>query len=486
MMLKVEHSPLLKAIFSYASEIPNKTSLIVGDKFVSYQMLAERIEGTVAYLQAKGLKNSDTLLLAAAKDVEFVYIYFAAHAIGVINVVVDPATKVDKLEYIISKVNPKYAFGLKPTQVGNLKNIAFNELKYDADVVDVPTMDSMDIADVMFTTGTTGNPKGVCLSHYNIASSANNINGFIKNTSKDIEVLGLPLSHSFGLGRVRCTLLKGATIVLLGSFANLKLFFEALEKFRATGFGMVPAVWQYIKTLSGTKIGEFANQIKYIEIGSAPMPIEDKLLLMKLFPNTRICMHYGLTEASRSFFMEFHDCKDNLNTIGMPASSEVGAKVLDDNGNELVDGKEGEICVKGNMVMSRYLLDEENKHAFWGDYFRTGDFGYKDNDGRYYLIGRKKELINIGGKKVSPVTIEDAIKTLGIDDCACIAMKDPKGILGEVVKVFIVKGKSELTFDDIKLKLVGLLEPYQIPVEYEWISSIPKTSSGKIQRQLLK
>ena len=338
----------------------------------------------------------------------------------------------------------------------------------------------------MFTTGTTGAPKGVCLSHANIAGSAENINAFIGNTSEEVEVLGLPLSHSFGLGRLRCTLLKGATMVLVGNFANLKVFFNALEQYHATGFGMVPAVWQYIRKFSGTRIGKFAPQIKYIEIGSAAMPLEDKQLLMDLFPNTRICMHYGLTEASRSFFMEFHANKDNLQTIGIPTSSMIEAKVFDECGHECGINEDGEICVKGNMVIHSYYLAEDNQNAFFGDYFRTGDWGHRDSNGLYYLVSRKKELINVGGKKISPALIEDAIIALGFDDCACISIPDPKGILGEVPKAFIQKGKSELTFEEIKSKLSETLEPYEVPVVYEWIDRIPRTSSGKIQRLLLK
>ena len=144
--------------------------------------------------------------------------------------------------------------------------------------------------------------------------------------------------------------------------------------------------------------------------------------------------------------MEFHQYKDNLDTIGMPTSEEVEAKIMNDNGTEMPTGQQGEICVRGNMVMSRYLLDKDNAAAFFGDYFRTGDFGFKNENGLYYMVGRKKELINIGGKKISPLTIEEAIKSLGVIDCAVVPVKDPKGILGEVPKAFIQKMGCQLSF----------------------------------------
>ena len=454
-MRDLSFSPLLTAIKNHSEKTPEKIALIEGDQQVTYSQLWQKIEQAADTLLQEGYVKGDRIILQASKELDFVYRYFGAHLSGVVAVVLDPASTMERIAYI-------------------------QEVIKDKGSIDSNT------ADVMFTTGTTGAPKGVCLSHANIAGSAENINAFIGNTSEEVEVLGLPLSHSFGLGRLRCTLLKGATMVLVGNFANLKVFFNALDQYHATGFGMVPAVWQYIRKFSGTRIGKFSSQIKYIEIGSAAMSVEDKELLMQLFPKTRICMHYGLTEASRSFFMEFHNCKNNLSTIGVPASSLVQAKIMDENGIECKTGEDGEVCVKGNMVMQSYYLPEDNENTFFGKYFRTGDWGHQDKYGFFYLTGRKKELINVGGKKISPVLIEDAILSLGIADCACVSIPDPNGILGEVPKAFLVHGKSDLSIEDIRSMLSSILEPYEVPASYEWIDSIPRTTSGKIQRLKLK
>jgi long-chain acyl-CoA synthetase len=348
-------------------------------------------------------------------------------------------------------------------------------------------VDSSSVADVMFTTGTTGAPKGVCLSHDNIAGSAANINGFIGTGSSDIEALGLPLSHSFGLGRLRCVFRAGATMILVGNFANLKAFFTVMENEHVTGFGMVPAVWQYIKRLSGRRIGKFADQLRYIEVGSAALPIEDKRLLMELFPTTRLCVHYGLTEASRALFTELHADADCLTTIGRPVSSWVEVCIMDEDGNPMPNGEDGELCVKGNMVTHSYFLQRDNQEAFFDDWFRTGDWGHRDSDGRFYLTGRKKELINVGGEKVSPATIEEAIRSLGVADCACVAIPDPNGILGEVPKAFLLNnGGKQPAIEDIKRQLALLLPAHEIPAEWEWIDQIPRSASGKIQRLKLK
>ena len=207
---------------------------------------------------------------------------------------------------------------------------------------------------------------------------------------------------------------------------------------------------------------------------------------MEIFPNSRLCMHYGLTEASRAMFTEFHANAGNLEAVGRPASSLVEASIRDDDGNPVANGVDGEICVRGNMVTRSYFKPQDNAGSFYGDWFRTGDWGHRDDEGNFYLTGRKKELINVGGEKVSPATIEDAIRSLGIADCACIAVPDPNGVLGEVPKAFLQKDDSQVTIEDIKQQLTQLLPPHEIPVEWEWVDSIPRTSSGKIQRLKLK
>lgn len=488
-MFEASHSTLLCEISRHAIETPDKVALVAGDVHVTYAQLIARIGQTAQAMSSLGIKPGDRIVLAAQKELGFVYHYFAAHLLGVVNVVVDVASPRERLDYIIYVVKPTALFSSGLEDIYGVPCYPLDGQEPgdgQSERTDLPAVHADDVADVMFTTGTTGAPKGVCLTHANIAGSASNTNGFIGTCANDIEALALPLSHSFGLGRLRCVLLAGATLVLVGNFANLKSFFSVLDNWHVTGFGMVPAVWQYIKRLSGRRIARFADQLRYIEIGSAALPVEDKRLLMELFPNTRLCMHYGLTEASRAMFTEFHSHADNLDSVGRPASPLVEASVRDDDGNPVADGVDGEICVRGNMVTRSYFLTLDNVDSFYGDWFRTGDWGHRDDNGDFYLTGRKKELINVGGEKVSPVAIEEAIRSLGIADCACIAVPDPNGVLGEVPKAFLQKSDSQMDFDDIKSQLSRLLPPHEIPVEWEWVDSIPRTASGKIQRLKLK
>ena len=473
-------------IFDQVQNIPDKVALISGDTEITYSQLwdyclcaAEKLK------QDYHLKKGDRVILSAAGNIEFVYAYFGVHIAGGICVPIDPDTNQTTFEYIEKSTTPVCVMGL----LHNVKKetIPFTDVVNGTSKATYIVPEQSQVADILFTTGTTGAPKGVALSYNNLSAAARNINAFIGNTSSDVELLALPVSHSFGLGRLRCSLSKGATVVMLGTFANVKKFFKEMARCQVTMFAMVPASWGFIKKMSGKYIGKFADQLKFIEIGSSFMPVEDKELLMSLLPKTRICMHYGSTEASRSAFMEFHTYKDNLLSIGK-ASPNVEIKIFTSQGTPAALGEEGEVCVKGEHVTCSYWNETPERFAsdFYDGYFRTGDCGTMDAEGNIYLKSRIKEMINVGGKKVSPMEVEDILNTIpGIKESACIGIPDPGIVLGEVVKAFIV-ADDNLSDEEIMQQLRPQLEVYKLPVEIERINAIPKTGSGKIQRLSLK
>lgn len=474
-------------ILQNANSFPSKVALIAGEMMVTYGELWDRCLKTADVLRSRlALKKGDRVIIAAAGNIEFVYTYFGVHIAGGICVPIDSDTNQTRFDYIYESTKPVAVLGM--LHKVDIQPVTFAEVTEGGEPVEFAPAQMDDIADVLFTTGTTGAPKGVALSYKNVTAAAENINEFIQNTTEDVELLALPVSHSFGLGRVKCVLVKGGTLVMLGTFASMKKFFGNMEKFHCTGFGMVPASWGYIKKMSGRKIGQFADQLKYVEIGSSFMSKEDKELLMELLPNTRICMHYGSTEASRSAFMEFKACKDDLLTAGY-ASPNCDIKIFSPEGKELPNGEQGEVCVKGEHVTCSYWNETPERFAsdFYGDYFRTGDSGVQDERGYIYLKSRIKEMINVGGKKVAPMEVEDMLNTIpGIKESACVAMPDPEGVMGELVKAFIVCDDENLTDEAILDILRPRLEVYKLPAVIERIGEIPKTSSGKIQRLKLK
>lgn len=475
-------------IYENASLFPEKTAIISGDKKISYSELVENITKSVLfYKKQDNLKAGDKVAIAADKQIEFVYAYFGAHLAGLVVLPLDSDINDERLSFIIEQADVKFGVGLKHNGL-RIPSIPLSDFSVLTEIVENQDFKANrdDVSDILFTTGTTGIPKGVSLTYANIAAAAENINTFIKNTADDIELLALPLSHSFGLGRMRCVFSIGGTLVLLNAFTNIKKLFRIMAEEKVTGFTMVPASWRYIKKTSGEKIKEFVDQLKYIEMGSAFFSADEKRELANLLPKTRVCMHYGLTEASRSAFMEFHDDDKYIDSVGKDSPNTI-IVILDENGNLVVDGSEGEICIKGNHVTQGYL-NIPKEESFYGDYFRTGDWGFKNQQGYIYLVSRKKELINVGGKKVSPIEVEEQLKKItGISDCVCIGVPDPNGILGEVVKAFIVKKEfSEIDFEEIKNQMKGKIEDYKLPALYDWISEVPKTHNGKIQRLSLK
>jgi long-chain acyl-CoA synthetase len=477
---------LEEKILDWSLRTPGRIALIDKKSAISYEVLFRNIWSTKTRLEKEfSLEKGDHVLLAANKNVHFIYAYFAIHLIGARVVPLDEQIQAEKLSLIIQKTNPKLIVGLRLENDSRCCDFSIfedNWLEEIPNKIDFPEADRP--ADILFTTGTTGDPKGVVLTHGNIASSALNINAFIGNNHKDVELLALPISHSFGLGRIKCILTTGGTLVLLGSIVNMKRMFRTFEEHKVTGFGMVPASWEYIQKMSGNKLADFAPQLKYIELGSAYMSPKDKRAIMELFPQTRICMHYGLTEASRSAFIQFSEDKTHLHSVGK-ASPNVEIAIIDQSGRHLNTGNEGEICVKGNHVTQGYR-DLPKTNFFHGEYFRTGDIGSMDSEGYIYLKGRYKEIINVGGKKLSPIEVETKITEFDPSlEAACIGIQDPEGVLGEVVKAFVVKNNSLKTFDHIKEYLKANLESYKVPVVFEWIKEIPKTKSGKIQRQKL-
>lgn len=218
-------------IWYWAETCPNKIAVKSSKTSVTYQELVKRILGAKAYFQSKlGCSHGETVIIAAGKQLEFVYASFGAHLAGLKVVPIDVATNFTRLTYIVEYTQASLLIGFNTSEL-DIQKVSlklFAEAVADYSVPEFPDMEN--VSDILFTTGTTGQPKGVPLTFANVSAAARNINAFIGNTHDDVELLALPVSHSFGLGRVRCCLSKGATLILLGSFANVKRIYKTMEE----------------------------------------------------------------------------------------------------------------------------------------------------------------------------------------------------------------------------------------------------------------
>jgi long-chain acyl-CoA synthetase len=470
-----------------AQRHPQKKALInaADGSTLTYAELKTNMLKIREWLAANSVTAGDKVILAAARDFRFIYFYLALHSMAAVSVPLDPKTPPERFTYIHQRTTPRLSLWPDASMP---ESIPLPDVDALPPKIIPPCVAQSDmLADIMFTSGTTGEPKGVLLTHGNLACAVNNIIQFVGNTTDDVEVCPMPLSHSFGIARLRCVLYAGGTYVLEDGVTRPKHLFQTIATYKATGLSMVGPAWIMLRKLSGGRISDFFDQLRYMELGSAPISAQTKKELADLLPCTHVCMHYGLTEASRAAFLDFHEDVEHLDTVGR-ASPLCEIAVFSPDGEQLTAGQEGEICVKGGMVTSGYLNPKNNEDAFFADgYFRTGDLGRLDAQGYVTLVGRLKEMINVGGEKVAPAEVEEVINSYpGVAASACVGQ--PDAVLGETVAAFVVleDARMPIDFDNLKQYLTEKLEGFKIPKKFSTISELPTTSTGKIQRSLLK
>lgn len=466
------------------------TSAAIRDKSsISYGELWERVLAAADYFSNRGVGQGDRVLLAAVSQPAFAIAYFATHLSGGVAVPIDPAAPRGRREQILESTDPVLAICSGPTPAVDLKCpiVLLDELRGLPTAqrdFDFPKPEQL--ADLIFTTGTTGRPKGVQLTHGNLAAAVNQINSVIQITEQDVEVLPLPLNHSFGLGRLRCVLTAGASLALVDGFRLPGEVFSALARHQATGLVGVPAGMAILLRFGARGLGAYSQQLRYIEIGSAPMPLEQKQLLMSLLPNTSLFMHYGLTEASRSAFIEFHRDRDRLDSVGLPAPG-VQIDVRDD--TDLGDGV-GRLWVSGPHVSPGYWQDPQLTAASFVDgWVCTGDMAQIDSHGYVRLFGRQDDVVNVGGFKVWPEEVERVLSEHpAVEEAACLGLPDPRGIAGQVIGAFLVGSVNQIQPADEELARWASerLESYKVPVRFTWTSHLPRTVSGKLLRTALR
>lgn len=482
---------LVEALAERAARHPKRAALIAGARHVSYGELWERIVAAAYHLATSGVGRGDRVLLAAPSTPAFACGYFAVHLLGAVAVPLDPNAPQGRLEELIGRAAPKVMFAAQPAshpRFGAIRAIAeLDSLPSRAAAFDPPPLDAL--ADLLFTTGTTGRPKGVRLTHRNIATSSHHINAVIRCREEDVEVLPLPLYHAFGLGRLRCNLIAGRTVVLVDGFRLPGEIFGALEAHRATGLIGVPAGFAILLRFGSRGLGAFASQLHHIEIGSAPMPLEHKHALMEMLPNTELWMHYGLTEAARSAFIEFHRHRDHLDSVGLAAPG-VSMKIRGEDGSERPHREPGLLWIGGQHISPGYWDDsDETARTFSDGWTCTGDVAHIDQAGFVHLHGRKDDMIKVGGFNVSPDEVERTLcEHEAVSEAACIGVPDPRGIAGQVVIAFVVAAKGRTPATDAELSdwVAARLEPYKVPAQYRRVDAVPRTASGKLVRRTLR
>lgn len=487
------HDPIFASVWAR----PDRAALISGSERTTYAALWDRICAIARRLQAVPVGDRAHVLFITLKHLEFVASYYACSLAGCVSVPAPSvAARATVLEMIrLGKVRAVLGDRalLKELQLARELDIPVIELEtIQTETSALPrepfavNWDPEENASILFTSGTT-KKKAVALSHRALLQSTANINAFMQVEDSICEFVMVPFHHSFGLGRARAVLTVGGTLVVQEGPLNPAAVVQAIDREACNALSSVPAGLALFTGRYEEQLQRIGRQIHVMELGSAFMTPKQKARLLELFPAARVCMHYGLTEASRSTFLEFHSEQSKLDTVGRP-SPNVALMIADRDGLPCAVEQEGEVVIYGGHLMSGYFGDDEqtNEVIRPDGGLRTGDRGFLDADGYLHLLGRADDLINKGGIKISPLELEQAISDAfpGFE-CCVVGIPDPSGIAGELPVVAYV-GSAEVSMNSLLAALADRIDRTKLPDRLVRVAEIPRTENGKPQRRVLR
>jgi len=338
------------------------------------------------------------------------------------------------------------------------------------------------LAYLIYTSGTTSKPKGVTVSHSMIEFTTKNIVKVLGYSDSDIDLLPLPLNHSFGLGCIHTSLYVGSTLILLKNASNLEEILESLKKYKITTLAAIPATLTKILNFENKKLKDYFSEIRLIVTNSTAIPKKTVIQFKEILKKGNLATYYGLTEASRSTFMVFDKNNQREGSVGK-CSPNIEIKIVNKEKNNL---KLGDIFIKGENVIKKYWNNIEADKNIFENWLKTGDIGYFDKEGYLFLKGRSDEIINVGGEKVMPIEIEQTIKNIpGVEDAVAFGVEHE--IFGQTIKLNIIKSKnSDIDKVQILSYCIKNLEKFKIPSKIDFVEKIPKTDYGKVKRFMLK
>ena len=482
---------IVEAVAVHAQENPEKFCIADRKNELTYRGFWEAICGYAKHLQDLGVKKGDAVVVHNSQTIETLVAGLSIQLIGGIFVPIEREIAEARANEIITIVDAKRLISLK-NMSDACKWESMNEvLSYKDENADYKTFIfpmETDTAEILFTTGTTGVSKGIELIHKNVVAVAENVIDGVEMEKDNVELIPVPLSHSHGLRRYYSNMLMGSSVVILNGVAFAKVIFDHIEKYKVNAMDLVPAALSSLLRVSGDKFADYKDQIRYIQLGSAPIPENDRIKLCELLPNSRLYNFYGTTESGCSCILDFNKYKDKKKCIGRP-TCHANFVFLNESGEAIAATKEnpGLLACAGDMNMvGYYKANDLNKEIMIDGYIRTQDLAYQDEDGMICLLGRQGDVIESGGNKISPIEIEEVAITCDIvEDCACIPVDNE--LLGKEPKLFVViKKEEEFDYNVIYQFLNTHLEKYKVPRIIEQIDVIPRTFNGKIKRTDLK
>ncbi|POR05472.1 acyl-CoA synthetase [Alkalispirochaeta sphaeroplastigenens] len=339
---------------------------------------------------------------------------------------------------------------------------------------------------LLYTSGTTGKPKGVMLSHANFyAQCSQVVPSVMEMRTEDRVVLVLPLFHVYGLSNgLVASVFNGCSMALVSHYSPANLLATITEQ-EATLLIAIPTMYQHLLQSARVRKQTIPKSLRGCISGGAPLAVATIQEFEELF-QTRINEGYGLTETTSAVSLNPSGEAYKEGSIGPPAGS-IEMAIMDEEGSLLPDNQEGEIVIRGPVVTQGYWNNREaTDEAIHHGWFHTGDLGYRDGDGYYFITDRKKDLIIRGGFNISPREVEETIAThQAVQESAVVAVRDKRG--REAVKAFVVlKEAGSLTQGELSEFCTAHLAPYKVPKLFEFVQALPKSAAGKVLRRELR
>lgn len=479
---------IFEIVFENAKKVPQKLCLADEESAYTYSEYLSLVSKFSSLLSSMDIKKGDAVVVEASQTVKYLAFALGLQAIGGVFVPLERGCAQSKIESVAKTAEAK----LIVTNSGDDGSLSLDGLfekakgEKEFEYSSFPKKD--DICELLFSTGTTGKEKGIIVINENNIALAENVMNGVEMKEDNVELIPSPLNHSHALRRYYGNMLCSASVVLSSGVMNLLGFFKLIEKYGVNSIDLVPTALTILLRLSKGKLGEYKDVIRYVELGAAPLMQADKDKLKALLPNTRLYNFYGCTESGCIAIYNFNDSNDKSGCIGKPTCN---AKIfaVDDDRNELKETsreKTGLLASVGRMNMIGYWKDEEETAAaLQNGVVYTNDEIYFDEDGDIILLGRRGDVINVAGNKVSPDEIENLAKKIdGVADCGCIPV--PDDVKGHVPKLFVeMKPGAVFNAAAIRESLSKSTEPYKVPKYIVEIDKIPRTFNGKLIRRKL-
>ena len=489
-----------------AGVYPDKTALLDGELEATYSEIDSLANRLARLLTLHGLQKGDRVLMIMENSLKSVVGYYGVLKAGGVCVEVPERTTGAEASYYIQNSGAKICILSSssakrlsdidvPCVIGpdvdllnrSVTRLTWSDVKAMPDRAPENRVTECDLAAIVYTSGSTGRPKGVMLTHKNICTNTASIVSYLNLTEADRVMAVLPFYYVYGKTLLNTHFMVGGSVVVNNRFAFPNSVVKDMSDKEVTGFAGVPSTFAILLNRSvfpKTRI----PSLRYItQAGGAMAPALTKRLL-DCIGSTSLYIMYGATEASArlTYLPPERLLRDKLGSVGIPIP-QVEITIRDESGRVLGPHEVGNICATGDNIMIGYWKDAEETGKVlkpWG--LVTGDLGHKDEEGFIFLTGRKKEMLKIGGERVSPKEIEDAIVESGmVHEVAVIGRPDE--YLSEVPEAFLVP-LDEKSFDlDMLRAFIGQrLASHKHPRHFNIVRSLPKKPSGKIDKEALK